>query len=389
MAVAYPFIEVNIDTSGLAPVAERAPGVIAVVGESDAGDAAANTPVTVESADDVEARFGADTRLGRSLGLALLQAPRPSKVYGVKASGTPPGAGDYTAALEALEAADDVTFVALANEPVDLAAADTNAATALLAPLKAHVETMSADGQKRIGVAMVNPGTKSADDVATIVDRAASLKSSASRMVLVAVRGAVVEGTADPADAAAASMAAIAGHAPHVSLVLKRVRGIRMPTETQFGPGEIKGLSDEEVIPIVDPALIVGEGLHFAEGRAFTTDANLLYVDAVRVLDDVDFRLKAGLIGSVGDARITKAGLTSVKVRTEGILGVLERNAVIDGFEVRIPVLDVLFLPESARSAADTNLVNGARASRSVEMVVSITYGPAVHLLRVTLAPKF
>jgi hypothetical protein len=389
MPVAYPFIEVNIDTSALAPVAERAPGVIAVVGESNAGNAAANTPVAVESAADVDTRFGAATRLAGSLKQALLQDPRPSKVYGIKANGAPPSAADYTDALAALEAADDVTFVSLANEPVNIGAANSNAATTLLAPLKAHVETMSADGQKRIGVAMVNPAAKTANDAATIVSRAANLKSSVSRMVLVAARGAVVEGTTDPADAATASMAAFAGYAPHISVVLKRVRGMQMPTETQFSPGEIKSLSDEEIIPIIDPALIVGEGLHFAEGRAFTTDANLLYVDIVRVLDDIDFRLKAGLIGSVGDARITKAGLTAVKARTEGILGPLQRNAVIDDFAVSVPVLDILFIPEAARTPADVNIVNTARASRTVEMNVSITYGPAVHLLRVKLAPKF
>ena len=45
------------------------------------------------------------------------------------------------------------------------------------------------------------------------------------------------------------------------------------------------------------------------------------------VLDDIDFRLKAGLIGSVGDARITKAGLTLVANRIDGILGPLKRGA--------------------------------------------------------------
>jgi hypothetical protein len=389
MAVAYPFVEVNIDTSGLTPVAERAPGVIAVVGESNAGDAAVNTPVTVETAADVQARFGTGTRLSASLDAALLQDPRPSKVYGVKANGAPPTAANYTDALASLEAADDVTFVALANEPVNLAAQSSNTATQLLAPLKAHVENMSAAGLKRIGVAMVNPATKSSTDVATIVDRTANLKSSASRMVLVAARGAVAEGTTSPADAATASMAAFAGYLPQISVVLKKVRAIQMPTATQFAPGEIRDLSDADIIPIIDPVLVPGEGLHFAEGRTFTSDPDLLYIDIVRVLDDIDFRLKAGLVGSVGDARITKAGLTAVKARTEGILGPLQRDAVIDDFAVTIPVLDILFIPEAARSPADVNIVDAARANRTVEMQVSITYGPAVHLLRVTLAPKF
>ena len=389
MPAAFPFIDVRIDTSALVPVAERAPGVIAVVGESATGSAAVNVPTTVDSSADVTAKFGASTRLGQSLKLALLQDPRPFKVYGVKANGAPPSAGDYTTALQALEAADDVTFVALANEPIDLGAGSPANAVQLITPLKDHVETMSADGQKRIGVTMVNPAAKASTDVATITTQTAPVKSSSSRMVLVAGRGAVYEGTVNPGDVATASMAAFAGFPPHVSMVLKKLRGLQMPVQLQWGPGEIKGLSEEEVIPIIDPALIEGESLHFAEGRAFTTDASLLYIDIVRVLDDIDFRLKAGLVGSIGDARITKAGLSAVKVRTEGILGPLQREAVIDGFEVRIPVLDILFIPEAARAAADVNIVNTARASRTVEMFVSITYGPAVHQLRVTLAPKF
>jgi hypothetical protein len=34
-------------------------------------------------------------------------------------------------------------------------------------------------------------------------------------------------------------------------------------------------------------------------------------------------------------------------------------------------------------------MISDARSTRVVEMIVSITYGPAVHFLRVTLAPKF
>src|SRR4029079_833133 len=169
----------------------------------------------------------------------------------------------------------------------------------------------------------------------------------------------------------------------------KKVRAIQMPTATQFAPGEIRDLSDADIIPIIDPVLVPGEGLHFAEGRTFTSDPDLLYIDIVRVLDDIDFRLKAGLVGSVGDARITKAGLTALKARNGGVLGPLQRDAVIDDFAVTIPVLDILFIPEAARSPADVNIVDAARANRTVEMQVSITYGPAVHLLRVTLAPKF
>jgi hypothetical protein len=209
-------------------------------------------------------------------------------------------------------------------------------------------------------------------------------------MVIVAARGAVEEGsTPGPADVATATMSALAGYEPHVSMVLKKVRGVVMPVEGQYSPTEATELSEAGINPLIDPALIVGEGLHFADGRCFTTDPALLFVDALRVLDDIDYRLKAGLIGSIGDARITKAGMTLVKTRTEGILAPLKRRAVIDEYAVTIGVLDVLSLPESAWTPADKTLVKEARENRAVDMLVSVTYGPAVHRLLVTLAPKF
>jgi len=391
IAAAYPFVEVRIDTSGLQPVAQRAPGVIAIVGVSNAGNADKNKPYEIDTLDDALKRFASlnnkdevvPTALYSSLALALLQDPKPSKIYGVKVD-----AGAYAPGLAALQGLDDVTFVSLANETsVGTAATGGNNPTAAtgLHLLKDHVENMSAAGSKRIGVAMVDPATPAAtdpnyvDDVKKAVE---SLRSDSSRIILVVARQA-------DGDVASAAMAAIAAYDPQVSVVLKRIRGVTIPPEAQFGPSEIKQLSELGVIPIIKPSLIVGGGLYFGDGRTFTTDASLLFIDIVRVLDDIDFRLKAGLVGAIGDARITKAGMTLVKTRTEGILGPLQRNAVIDGFEVRIPVLDILSVPESARSATDNTIVATARANRIVEMLVTVTYGPAVHRLRVTLAPKF
>ncbi|WP_165226773.1 hypothetical protein [Aquisphaera insulae] len=384
---AYPFIEVKIDTSALQPVAQRAPGVIAVVGitpdGADGGTAALNTPFAVDTLAQAAALFAkvaddktvTETRLYTSLKGAMLQDPKPSKIYGVRVK------DDYAAGLAALEALDDVTFVSLANET----------SVNMLKELKSHVENMSSQGYKRIGVAMVDPTTARSNTYAKDVTTAVSaLQSSASRMVVIAARGAVSDPKAGAVgDVATAAMAAIAGYEPQVSTVLKRVRGVSIPKGAQYGPTEIKDLSEAGIIPLIQPALIVGGGFYFAEGRTFTTDASLLYIDIVRTLDDIDFRLKAGLIGLIGDARITKPGLILLKSQTEGILGPLQRRAVIDGFSIDIPVLNVLSIPEAARTPTDTTIVTEARANRTVDMFVSVTYGPAVHQLRVTLAPKF
>jgi hypothetical protein len=384
---AFPFIEVRIDTSGLTPVAQRAPGVIAIVGVTPAGapggTAAPDTPLVVSTVDDAVDLFAErvgttvnDTALSRSLKIAMLQDPRPSKIYGVRV-GT-----DYAAALASLEGVDDVTFVALAEEyDVGVAGAPS---TDLMA-LKAHVESMSAQGLKRIGVAAVNPATVKTPTYPADVDAAiGTLRSTVSRMIVVAARG--TSATTDPA---AAAMAAIAGFEPHVSMVLKKIRGIAMPLASQYSPSEIRLLSEAGINPIIDPSLIEGTSLHFAEGRTYTTDADLLFIDILRVLDDIEFRLKAGLIGMVGDARITKSGLTRVKIRVEGILEPLVTRSVIDDFSVSIPLLDILSLPDSARTPGENAEVATARANRTVEMLITVIYGPAIHRLLVTLAPKF
>jgi hypothetical protein len=385
VAAAFPFIDVLIDTSALQPVAQRSPGVIAVVGASAAGSAAVNTPTPVDSIADAVTLFGDTSPLTRSLALALLQDPRPSKVYGVK-MGAAAGDPEVDAALDALTAVGDVTFVSLAGI-VD---------PARLLLLKEHVETSSAAGQKRIGVAMIDPARpRSANYVAEAVaavhpeGSGPDLMSSTSRMILVAARGATLADGTTVADTATAAMAAIAGHAPSTSIVLKRVRGISIPLAQQYSTTEITGLSEANIVPIIQPAMIVGAGFHFAEGRAFTSDATQLFIDVVRTLDDIDFQLKAGLIGLVGDARITRAGLTTVRTTVQGILGPLKLAAIIDDFDVRIPLLDILDIPESARTPTETSLVTTARANRAVDLLVSITYGPAVHRLRVTLQPKF
>lgn len=384
---AFPFIEVRIDTSGLTPVAQRSPGVIAIVGKTAAGApggaAAPDTPLVVSTADDAVTLFAEkvgttvnDTALSRSLKLAMLQDPTPSKLYGVRV-GT-----DYAAALASLEGVDDVTLVALAEE-YDVGVAGPPATN--LQALKAHVEAMSAQGLRRVGVAAVDPATAKSPTYPATVDAAmTSLRSTVSRMILIAARGAPAT-----TDTASAAMAAIAGFEPQVSMVLKKIRGLAMPLASQYSPSEIKLLSEAGINPIIDPSLIEGTSLHFADGRMYTTDADLLFIDIVRVLDDIEFRLKAGLIGMVGDARITKSGLTRVKIRVEGILEPLVTRAVIDHFNVTIPLLDVLSLPESARTPGENADVATARANRTVEMLITVTYGPAVHRLRVTLAPKF
>lgn len=392
---AYPYVSVSIDTSGLVPAAQRSPGVVAVVGDAAAGAATpAATPVQVTDHDSVMSAFAAGdaaSPLTSSLDLVLAQDPAPATVYGV-ATGE---AGSYAAALASLEAADDVTFVCLAGETaVGTPASGGTPATGLTA-LKEHAEEMSAAGHKRMAVAMIDPQTARSATYVTDVLAATSygaLMSDDGRMILIAARGATTDPAnpaANVADAAAAAMGAIAGYPPSTSVVLKQVRGFTMAVPEQYTPAEISGLAGAGVIPLIDPALIPGSGLYFADGGTFSADPARNYVDIVRVLDDIEFGLRAGLIGAIGDSRITKAGLTAVRVRVEGILGPLQQAAVIDDFAVVIPLLSILSLPESSLSPADSAQLATARSTRQVTVLISVTYGPAIHRLDVTLSPHF
>jgi hypothetical protein len=391
---AFPYVDVVIDTSALTPTAQRSPGVVAVVGNADGATAPASTPLVVTDHAEAISLFGnggAATTLTDSLDLVLAQDPRPAKIYGVRT----PATGNYAAALAGLEAADDVTFVCLAGESkVGTATSGGTAATGLRA-LTEHVENMSSAGNRRMAVAMIDPTTaRTATYVDTVLagNSYGALKSATGRLILVAARGATTD-TSVPsgpvADAAAAVMGAIAGQTPSTSVVLKQVRGFAIPVAQQYVPAEVTGLAGAGVIPLIDPALVPGTGLFMGDGGTFSGDATRNYVDIVRVLDDIEFRLRAGLIGTVGDARVTKAGLTAVRVRVEGILGPLQLGAVIDDFSVAIPLLSILALPENARSAAEQAQVVTARQTRQVPVLISITYGPAVHRLNVTLAPQF
>jgi len=386
LPAAFPYIQVNINTAGLVPTAQRLPGVIAIVGETpagaDGGTALVNRPEEVASIAHAAQLFAkvsnagvvTPTTLYESLRLAMLQDPKPSKVYGVRVT-----AGNHAEGLAALDGVDDITFVALAGVT---AIGTANPPTGLLA-LKAHVETASADGNKRIGVAMIDPAVaRSTTYVADMTTAIKPLQSGNGRMLMLAARGAT-------GDAAAATMAAVAAYQPHISMVLKQVKGFAIPAHEQYTPTEITQLSAAGLNAIIDPALIVGESLHLADGKLYSSDAALGFVDVVRTLDDIDFRLKAGLIGLVGDARITAGGLIRVKARIEGILGRLRRAGVIDGFSITIPVLTLLSLPEAAWDTTDREMVRTARETRTVEVDLQVVYGPAVHRLAVTLSPSF
>jgi hypothetical protein len=385
MQVAYPYVDVVVDLKGLLPIATREPGVIAILGMAANGaPAPQEAPFAIEDAADAKAKFGENSDLARSLAIAFLQRPAASKVYGLSVK-TDNEAG-WKAGLQALSGVKDVTFVAPANRPVKTVAAG---AFDLTAALKTHCEESSAAGMPRIGVVFVDPALPRTIDYADKVEAlVAPYKSDGGRMIVLAARGAV-DDAKQQADVAAAGMSAIAGLRPETSILLKPVAGFSIPLESQYGPGEIKALAGKKVVPIIDPVLIPGEGLYFGEGTTLSKGDELAYVDIVRLLDDIDFALKAGLVGLIGDARITRTGVYAVQRRLEAILDGYVLREAITSYRILIDVLPILEKAEAQWSASEQLRIKQARENRVVQAVVVVVIGPAIHRIVVNLQPTF
>jgi hypothetical protein len=384
----YPYIRVTIDTRGLQPSAARAFGNVAIVGSAGGfGTAKPETPVMVGSEAEARRLFanldnaGAISNNGNDAGPLyhsvrelLAQRPGPSRVYAVATDGT-----DYAGALATIATA-PVQFVCLARE--------TKAAE--LAKLLTHVQDASAAGNRRIGVAMVDPDVTAPDKTFAEAAEAAysGLKNADGRMILTAARVATTGGKPN-VDVAASVMGAIAGYQPHVSVLMKQVVGVPIPLTRQFTGTEVQQLAEVAMMPLLDPELIAGEGVFIGSGRSYNTaDPSRLYVDVVRVLDDIEYKLKAGLIGVIGNVRIDRLGMQGLRGRIDAILGPLLTARVIDAYSVDIPLLPILETEEANRSPGDAQTLTNSRTSRIVEVLLNVTYAGSVHFLDINLALK-
>jgi hypothetical protein len=365
------YVRVNPVADLFAP-AVRANGNVAIVGRvTPPTPAPADLLAVGESAtftDPAEALRRAPGDLGDAIALAFTQSPGPIQVTGVRVDGT---TTDWDAALEML-ATQDVQIVALASEPLDTTSGGTNGSVRSLADHVASVSTTGADGLERIGVAMLE---KDATDPTIVSGALAS-----ERMVYIAHKS--------DEDVAAAVAGTIAGYEPHVSLLLKSVAVSSAPF-TSAEIGELNGSESFTSGPagkgvnwLVDPPLIAGQAVYLGEGYTGNPGGKK-YIDIVRTIDSVTFLLKARLIRSIGNVRISRSGLRGLGATIESVLEPLIRQGVIEGYTIVIPVLTLLDKPQ--RSAAEDQQINNAQSERVVEVLVAVDYAGAIHRIALTL----
>jgi hypothetical protein len=302
------------------------------------------------------------TDLAAAIAIAFRQTPPPTRIWGVQVDASAP---DWDGALA--EVANlNVQIVVLANSPLNSANA------ALIGKLATHVATVSntgGDGKERIGVAMLDPALTAA--------AAAALNTGGvknERMFLVAHTSAE--------DAGAAAAGVIAGYEPQISILLKPIK-INM---TQlFSDADIDTFDGAFINWVTSPVLIPGQSLFLGEGYTADPSQNKKYIDIVRTIDDINFRIKAELIQAIGNFRVSRSGLRGIVTLVQAVLSPEVAADVIEDFSVYIPLLVLLDKDPASLSAAELAEIQNAQASRSVDMVVTVVYAGAIHRLHIGL----
>lgn len=372
MSVKY--VRVNAVANLFAP-ATRAYGNVGIVGQLTPPGVPpvdmlqVNTPVVFT--DPGEAQRRAPGALGDAVAYAFAQSPGPTQVTAVRVDEATP---DWPNGLLQL-ATRDVQIIAVADSPLN---ATTTAAGGAIASLVDHVVGVSntgGDGMERMGVVMLEKGGTDP----TVV--AGSLANE--RMVYVAHKS--------DQDVAAAVSGTIAGYQPHISLLLKPVAGV---DSDLFTGAEIDQLNGSEtfdsgpagagVIWLDDPVLIPGHGLYLGEGYTGNPGGKK-YIDIVRTIDNVSFLLKAQLINSIGNLRVSRSGLRALRAQMSAVLIPLESQGVIEGFDITLPILTLLDADPASLTAEQLDLVSNAQNQRVVEALVSVDYAGAIHRISIDL----
>ncbi|WP_043686934.1 hypothetical protein [Streptomyces xylophagus] len=375
------YIRVDPTVNLFAP-AVRAFGTIAIVGRvtaptstveaptkksAAAAAAVAPKPVAFTSPDKAQETFPGD--LGDALTLVFEQTPGPTLVYGVPVDATTP---DWKGAL-AVVAALNVQLVVIANTPVDGTSTTPDGPIGLLSAHVTSVSNTGADGMERMGVAMLPQG---GNDPTVILPN--------ERMVYVAHNSAQ--------DAAVAVAGTIAGYEPWVSLLLKPVNIVSPP----FGPTDIDKLNGPPEVSgsgptgagvnwLTTPALIPGNGVYMGEGYAGDPGSPKKYIDVCRFVDHLSFLLKAQLIGSIGNVRISRSGLRALVAQMEAVLSPFVDAGVLNSFELVVPVLTLLDKDPATLTPDEANRIHTAEVQRLVQVLAAVEYAGAVHRISIDL----
>lgn len=320
------------------------------------------------------------SELAKSINLALVNGAVKVWAYRTNRDGTVPTT--------------DGAFADFMNKQINIVCLSKTTDAPSITALKGHVEQASPNDaggggtRPRIGVAILpkegwtgNGGApKSSQKLADF-----NINWTSSRMVLIAHKS--------DDDVAAAVAGVIARYDPWISLTMKSVTGISQTesfTDSEMAvwlDPEAQGIVQARVNPIVDPEFLAGAGLVMGESYTMDGTGQRLYIDIVRTIDDLAFRLKAHLTNPnvIGTMRINRTGLTGLRTVVAALLDSRVSVGEIDSYQIDIPLLGILQKDPAQRTPEETQQINTVQNSRRLEFSVSVDYAGAIHYLIVTL----
>ncbi|WP_395358454.1 hypothetical protein ACHGLA_01610 [Streptomyces sp. YH02] len=374
-------VEPPIKTANV--VAKFPVGTEVVIGEDDAAEVRKITAATDLAGgkstwtldDELEIAHAADdpvvalgmSDLAAAISTAFRQTPPPTRVWGLAvAHSSPVWSTAFTAAKDV-----PAQIVVLANTPLN-EQPSTNHPVEQLAKHVIEVSASGGDGSERIGVAMLDRTLTQTKQIALNTGDIHN-----NRMVLVAHES--------DDDVAAAVAGVIAGCEPHISLLLKPI-SIKM-TEL-FSAGDIQTYAENSINWVTSPVLLPGHALYLGEGLTASPSGNKKYIDIVRTLDDISFRVKAALIQAIGDLRIDRPGLRTVVTLVQSVLSPLVTRGVIESYAIHIPLLVLLERERATLTPDELEQISQGRSGRNVAMEVSVVYAGVIHQIAVKLVLK-
>ncbi len=145
---------------------------------------------------------------------------------------------------------------------------------------------------------------------------------------------------------------------------------------TTFKNAQIIGLDRSE--------FITGNSFRFSEGTTLSPDTFLKYIDAVRVVDDVSFKVRAelsnpSLISNIKLATIP--GMNTLRATLTTLMNSLVALGEIDDYTIVIPLEEIVRKPASQRTVEEQTRLNQAVSSRTFSIDVDITYSGQLHYL--------
>lgn len=288
----------------------------------------------------------------------------------------------------------DDAFADFINKQINIVCLSKTTDAQSITDLKDHVEAASPNDaggggtRPRIGVAMLpkegwtttGPNPKPSQKLSDF-----GINWTSSRMALIAHKS--------NDDVAAAVSGAIARYDPWISLTMKELVGISQTDrfsdseEAVWLDPEAQGIIQARVNPLVDPEFLAGAGLVLGESYTADGTGQRLYVDIVRTIDDLAFRLKAHLTNPnvIGTMRINRTGLTGLRTIISALLDSRVAVGEIDSYTIDLPLLGILQKEQAQRTPEETQQINTVQNSRRLEFSVSVDYAGAIHYLIVTL----